>query len=57
MKKTTKIVPLNERGEPVVVSLPLSQVTEASFSWFTFNSLTSAVLILKYGDLINRLIV
>ncbi|XP_064952831.1 DExH-box ATP-dependent RNA helicase DExH9-like isoform X1 [Musa acuminata AAA Group] len=30
MKKTTKIVPLNERGEPVVVSLPLSQVDSLS---------------------------
>jgi len=26
-KKTMKIIPLKERGEPVVISLPLSQVT------------------------------
>lgn len=28
MKKSTRIIPLNERGEAVVVPLPLSQVTD-----------------------------
>lgn len=31
MKQSTKIIPLNERGESIVVSLPLSQVTDTFF--------------------------
>jgi len=30
-KKSMKIVPLNEHGEPLVVSVPLSEVTTVSY--------------------------
>lgn len=49
-KKSMKIVPLNERGEPAVVSLPLSQVIinfVALNSNFVFTILFSLILVEK----------